>query len=502
MAATHNFQVFDAVGSNMTSDSNYSNDTTRLNGAINGPADPFSFNKAIHQATIMGTAVAQFMAAAGISCDDTNLANLVAAMTQAFVTTASVTYADRAAHGLLGTADVGPLVFCPAQPAPAPAIYTAGSAGNLIGNYHYREVLISGYKNMDGTYFVSGLSPAAQRTAFDVAPSSQKVAVTNLPIGTTGCIGRAIYRSAAGGAAGSEKYCGIVWDNTTTTFADNLTDLQIGTGMPTVQGTPIPANVPIKNTTGTTLDASQIAGAIKSATFGGNTVPDNAGQLQIPMPTADQVGAMRSGTTLPDGINLGSVTVGGSYALPPSVIDGPPDGSANSSQLLVIRGSGQTITQIIGSYSSGYVWTRSGNVVSNPDGGWSRWAKIIGTVEEYSYGDSTPGHLQSWFYRKYPDGIIHYWGFKQDYLTVATPYGNGYKSDGYILSLPTSFSEFTTITVNVEPNDSYPNMILASGSRKQGITPPGTKLNLYFWSPVSLNNGNYGIDVDIWGKWG
>lgn len=500
MAATHNFQVFDAAGSNMTSDANYSNDTTRLNGAINGPADPFSFNKAIHQATIMGTAVAQFMAAAGISCDDTNLANLVAAMTQAFVTTASVTYADRAAHGLLGTADIGPLAFCPAQPVPAPATYTAGSAGNLIGNYHYREVLISGYKNMDGTYFVSGFSSAAPRTAFDVAPSSQQVSITNLPLGTTGCIGRAIYRSAAGGAAGSEKYCGIVWDNMTTTFTDNLTDLQIGTGMPAVQGTPIPAAVPAKNTTGTTLDASQIAGAIKSATLGGTVVPVSGSQLQIPMPDADQTSSMRcSGTkfALPNGVNLGSVTVCGSYALPANVLDGPPDGSANGSQLLVIRGSGQTITQTIGSYSSGYVWTRSGNIVSNPSGTWSPWAKIVGVVEEgNSIGDNT-----AWYYRKYSDGIIHVWGFNHDTISITASRGNGYALTGYGMVLPVPVIEYSSYAVNIEDRSASTNIVLATIHRDFHSSSSGDHIVIDMWSPTQVSNMQCYIDADIWGRW-
>ncbi len=484
--AAHNFQVFDAAGTNMTTDTSYSSDTTRLNGVINGPADPFSFNKAIHQATMMGTAAAQFMAAAGISCDDKNLTNLVAAMTQAFVTTASVTYADRAAHGLLGTADVGPLVFCPAQPVPIAATYKAGSAGNLIGNYHYREVLISGYKNMDGTYFVSGFSPAAQRSGFDVSPSSQQVSVTNLPLGTTGCIGRAIYRSAAGGAAGSEKYCGVVWDNTTTTFTDNLTDLQIGTGMPAVQGTPIPANVPTSNTTGTTLSASQIAGVIQSATLGGNAVPANAGQLQIPMPTADQVGAMRV-STLSDGVNLNSVTVSGVYLLPASVISGPADGSANNSQLLVMRGSGQTITQIVGAYSSGCLWTRSGNTVSNPDGIWSRWTKLIGVTEEGNYDANNIFY----HYYKYADGRMSVWGtFLYDDFLITQPYGSMYRQRQAVIHLPSGIPEFAgTNNMNyVTLNVTSDTAIMATDV----TVDPGNLLRCDFVSPVVVSHQTTG----------
>ena len=498
--ATNNYQVFDAAGSNMTTDENYNNDKTRLNGAINGPADPFSFNKALHQATMVSTAIAQFMASNGISCDDTNLTNLVNAIAQCFVSVGSVTYADRAARGLLGAADIGALAFCPAQPVPTPATYAAGSAGNLIGNYRYREVLISGYKNMDGTFFVSGFSPAAQRTDFDVAPSSQQVSITNLPLGTVGCIGRAIYRSVAGGAAGSEKYCGVIWDNTTTTFTDNLTDLQIGAGMPTVQGTPIPADVPEKNTTGTTLSAAQIAGAVQSATLGGADVPKSGSQLQIPMPTADQVGAMRSGIASPSGVNLGSVTVAGSYALPASVIDGPPDGSANSSQLLVIRGSGQTITQIIGSYSSGILWTRSGNVVSNQNGTWSNWAMIPGIT----IAQDVPGDHMQWHYRVYQNGDLHVWGYTYKAITVNTPMGSGYADQGENINFNTNM--FISInTASVGASDIYRNhLFLTSGiNRVWAESPYSTDGQLVFdvFSPVAVSNYACYFNADIWGKW-
>lgn len=273
MAGTHNFQVFDPANANMTADADYSTDPARLNGATNGVADPKSFNKAVHQATILVTALAQFIANQGNSFDDTNLANIITALAKAIVSGSGVSFADRIAHGLFSTADIGSLSFCPAQSVPSAATYTAGSAGNLLGNYRYREVLISGYLNTDGTYFVRGFSPATSRSNYDVSPSSQQVNITNIPLGSTGCIARAIYRSAAGGSAGSEKFCGIIWDNTTRTYTDNLIDAQLGTGMPTVLGTAIPANVPTSNTTGTTLTAIPI-GTMPASTnvvMSGNT---------------------------------------------------------------------------------------------------------------------------------------------------------------------------------------------------------------------------------------
>lgn len=252
MPGTHNFLPFDSVNSNMTPDASYSTDANRLNGVTPGVADPLSFNKATHQGSIMAAAIAQIAANNGQSFDDTNLANLITALENVLATLSTTAYADRVAHALLGAADIGAISYCAAQGTPAAATYTASGTGNLLGGYHYREVLITGYNNPDGTHFVRGFAPAAQRGSYDVSPSSQQVSVTNLPVGTAGCIGRVIYRSAANGAAGSEKFCGIIWDNTTTVFIDNLVDSQLGAGIPSVQGASIPASVPTSNTTGTT----------------------------------------------------------------------------------------------------------------------------------------------------------------------------------------------------------------------------------------------------------
>lgn len=270
MAGAHNFKVFDQGNANMTPDSSYDSDVNRLNGVSEGVADPLSFNKAVHQATIMAAAIAQFVANQGITVDDTNLTNLVSALTSSIVSGSGISYADRVAHGLFSAADIGAISFCPAQGTPAAAAYAVGTTGNLLGGYHYREVLITGYKNPDGTYFVRGFSPAASRSSYDVSPSSQQVQITNLPLGSVGCIGRAIYRSAANGAAGTEKFCGVIWDNSTTVFTDNLVDSQLGTGMPSVQGTPIPADVPTANSTGTNFPIQQAGGIPASASCNKN----------------------------------------------------------------------------------------------------------------------------------------------------------------------------------------------------------------------------------------
>ncbi len=157
--------------------------------------------------------------------------------------------------------DVGALQFAGPQSTPAvPTVVASGNAGSLNGAYLWINVLITGWQQSDGSYYVSGFAPSTDSTQVTVTNNSANL--TAIATGTVVVIGRAIYRTLAGGATGSEKYVGVIWDNTTTSWTDNVADASLGTGMPTsasnpsVYGTAIPANVPIVNTTGTTLDVT------------------------------------------------------------------------------------------------------------------------------------------------------------------------------------------------------------------------------------------------------
>jgi hypothetical protein len=78
----------------MTPDANYPTKAAAINGMTNGLADPTVFNKAVHQATIMAAALAQFAANQGANVSDTNLANLITALTASLVTPAQLAMAQ------------------------------------------------------------------------------------------------------------------------------------------------------------------------------------------------------------------------------------------------------------------------------------------------------------------------------------------------------------------------------------------------------------------------
>lgn len=167
---------------------------------------------------------------------------------------------DQFRQAFAGIADVGPLSIVAPQATPAaPTGVASGSAGNLNGAYYWKTVLITGWKQSDGSYYVQGFAPSAASAQATVTNNS--ASITGIATGAAGIIGRAIYRTAAGGATGTEKYVGIIWDNATTTFTDNVSDANLGTNMPgsvsspAAYGTAIPANVPTANTTGSLLAA-------------------------------------------------------------------------------------------------------------------------------------------------------------------------------------------------------------------------------------------------------
>ena len=471
--ATHNFQVFDSNLSNMAKDESYQNDTTRLNGAqMNTPADPYSFNKSVHQATMMATALAQYMANNDVSCDDTNLTALVTAISQSLASAKEIVYADRMSHSLKGASDIGEISFCLPQLTPAVATYTASGNGNLLGGYHYREVLVTGYKNLDGTYTVCGFSPAATHGMIDVSPASQQVQITNLPIGNSGCIGRAIYRTAADGPAGTESYCGIVWDNTTTKYTDNLPDGQLGTGMPEVDGVAIPAAVPEGNSTGTYLDASQVAGGVTGATFGGQRVPKSGSVLQIPISLFNYDDARILSSA--NASNLKTVSVPGYYIIPDGsgFVDSPfrkyQYEGYHSFTMLVTPVDGTKVLQtVFSTYMAGFVKQRL--VYSSTKA--SFWSP---DTDNYDDGDQ--------HYEVFMDGRQSQWGVCHSTITITVAYGTQFRYSDFQIHLPLQYLGYTPVSVSAYS----PGELTVSGPNCP--PQPGTYIQFDVLSPTAVKN--------------
>lgn len=103
----------------------------------------------------------------------------------------------------------------------APTV-SLGAAGVLTGVYRYRYTFVS----------AAGESPGGTVSA-TVSPSAQQVSIIAIAAGLANVVtGRNLYRTAAGGAAGTEKLVATIADNTTTTFTDNLADGSLGANYP------------------------------------------------------------------------------------------------------------------------------------------------------------------------------------------------------------------------------------------------------------------------------
>lgn len=79
---------------------------------------------------------------------------------------------------------------------------------------------------------------------------------------------------------------------------------------------------------------------------------------------------------IPNYIDLDTVITSGFYRIQENCVNRPYQ--CNWGQLLVVRGGGDTITQIYGDYSTGNLYTRSGNPSNTGGGGsWTPWRQII-----------------------------------------------------------------------------------------------------------------------------
>lgn len=127
-----------------------------------------------------------------------------------------------------------PFLVDPDPDATAPTVTDSGSAGNPNGAYKYTYTFL----NTNALGQIGETKPSGEGT---VTVTSHSITVT-IATGPTGTIGRRIYRTAAGGATGTEKLVATIWDNSTTSYLDNVADGSLGAAQPTANSTGIPYN--------------------------------------------------------------------------------------------------------------------------------------------------------------------------------------------------------------------------------------------------------------------
>lgn len=108
---------------------------------------------------------------------------------------------------------------------PAAPTLASGGAGALTGAYKYVVTFVT----------AQGETSAGAEASFTA--SAQQIALTNIPLGASNVTARKIYRTAAGGASGTEKLVHTISDNTTTSYTDNNADGTLTTAVPTTNTT-------------------------------------------------------------------------------------------------------------------------------------------------------------------------------------------------------------------------------------------------------------------------
>jgi hypothetical protein len=138
----------------------------------------------------------------------------------------TTTYADNIPDGSLGaavpTTDTSGTGIVPTAPDAHIKMVDSPVSGNLSGAYIYKVT------------FVTGIGESAGGTTSNsITASSNQMNVTNIAIGPAGTTARKLYRTAGGGADGTQKLVTTISDNTTVVYADNIPDGSLGAAVPT-----------------------------------------------------------------------------------------------------------------------------------------------------------------------------------------------------------------------------------------------------------------------------
>lgn len=108
-------------------------------------------------------------------------------------------------------------------PAGSPTATPVSGTGLSVGAYKYVVTFVN----------LLGETTAGAEFTATTTSSNKKVNLAAIPTGPGGVSARNIYRTAVGGATGSEKLVATIADNTTTTYVDTTADASLGAVVPT-----------------------------------------------------------------------------------------------------------------------------------------------------------------------------------------------------------------------------------------------------------------------------
>ncbi len=147
-------------------------------------------------------------------------------------------------------------------------------------------------------------------------------------------------------------------------------------------------------------------GAARTITIG-NTGKSFDGSENVSW-SLDEIGAARFGF-LASGINLNNVVSPGFYRLQEYIANAPA--GVTYGQLIVARGGGDNILQIVTGYDNGEIYWRQGNPPEvGGIGSWSAWYKFFHSNNLADAFKGTNQSLSGTGYQRLPGGLIIQWG--------------------------------------------------------------------------------------------
>lgn len=125
-----------------------------------------------------------------------------------------------------------------------------------------------------------------------------------------------------------------------------------------------------------------------SGSLSGNATTATSAVSATTATTAANLTGLSQSNIVTVGADLNTITTAGFYRLQ----NGHVNGISDYGQMLVMHAAADTITQIVGAYNSGTLYTRSGNP-SNVGGGgaWTSWKTILASDNYNSYAPSLTG---------------------------------------------------------------------------------------------------------------
>jgi hypothetical protein len=117
------------------------------------------------------------------------------------------------------------LQIAPDVPIAAPGAPGLGLAGGF-------ELEVGTYKYAVTFYRANGETDAGVEAEIVTATANQRVALSAIPTGPSGTLGRRIWRTAVGGT--QKKLVAAIADNTTTTYLDQVPDASLGANSPSL----------------------------------------------------------------------------------------------------------------------------------------------------------------------------------------------------------------------------------------------------------------------------